>query len=143
MKDGLKVPFSKIFGLFLNPFFLKLTFVGNSIIFLFSFVFHYLEGGVNPNVNTHLDSIWWSFATATTVGYGDIIPVTAGGKILGIFLMLTGTGLFATFTAFFADYFLGKNEIFLEHKIHDLNKKFEQLHRDMSQINNDNKDLKK
>ncbi len=140
MKNEVRIPFSKIFSLIRNPFFIKLTLVGNSIIFIFSFVFHYLEGSINPKVASHLDAIWWSFATATTVGYGDITPVTTGGKILGICLMLTGTGLFATFTAFFAEYFLGKNEIALEHKINDLNKKFEKLHDDLSHMN---KDLKK
>lgn len=131
MKDKIQIPFSKIFFLIINPFFIKLTLVGNSIIFLFSFVFHYLEGDINPKVVNHLDSIWWSFATATTTGYGDITPMTEMGKILGIFLMLIGTGLFATYTAFFAEYFLGKNEIFLEHKIQALNKKIDQLHEDL------------
>jgi voltage-gated potassium channel len=127
MKDNLRIPFSKLFDLVRNPFFIKLTLVGNSIIFLFSFVFHHLEGPVNPKVVTHLDSIWWSFATATTVGYGDITPVTTGGKVLGILLMLTGTGLFATFTAFFADFFLGRNDSSIEKQLHELNKKIEKM----------------
>lgn len=58
----------------------------------------------------YIDAVWWSFATATTVGYGDITPVTIPGRLIGICLMLTGTCLFATFTAFFAQFFLGKEE---------------------------------
>ena len=42
-----------------------------------------------------LQSIWWSVVTLTTVGYGDVTPVTSGGKILAIFIMLLGVGLVA------------------------------------------------
>jgi voltage-gated potassium channel len=42
-----------------------------------------------------LQSIWWSVVTLTTVGYGDITPVTMGGRILAIFIMLLGVGLVA------------------------------------------------
>lgn len=42
-----------------------------------------------------LQSIWWSVVTLTTVGYGDVTPVTFGGKILAMFIMLLGVGLVA------------------------------------------------
>lgn len=42
-----------------------------------------------------LDAIWWAVVTMTTVGYGDITPVTAGGKILAILIMLLGVGTVA------------------------------------------------
>ena len=41
----------------------------------------------------------WSIVTTTTVGYGDKIPVTTGGKIFGAFLMLAGIASFSLFTA--------------------------------------------
>lgn len=40
-------------------------------------------------------AMWWSTATLTTVGYGDICPVTATGKFLGSLIAITGIGLFA------------------------------------------------
>ena len=82
--------------------FILITLFGNLIILTFSLVFYLIESAPNDSIKTFLDAIWWGFATATTVGYGDIIPVTAFGKILGIALMLTGTALFATYTALFA-----------------------------------------
>jgi len=40
-------------------------------------------------------AVWWSVATLTTVGYGDVIPITAGGKIFGIVIMIIGIGMVA------------------------------------------------
>ena len=45
-----------------------------------------------PNVFT---SLWWAVATLTTVGYGDIYPVTTIGKIIGSFVAIMGIGLVA------------------------------------------------
>jgi voltage-gated potassium channel len=50
--------------------------------------------------------LWWSFSTATNTGYGDIIPMTFAGKILGILLMLMGMALFAMYTGLFAEVIL-------------------------------------
>lgn len=41
-----------------------------------------LEHGVNPSLHTFGDALYWSFITATTVGYGDITPTTPEGRIL-------------------------------------------------------------
>lgn len=65
-------------------------------------VFYALEAPSNVNVRSFLDALWWAVTTVTTVGYGDIIPQTAAGKILGILLMIAGTAIFAGFTGLFA-----------------------------------------
>ena len=54
-----------------------------------------------------VDSIWWSFVTITTVGYGDISPSTNGGKLLAGVLMLVGIGFLGMVTGTIATYFLG------------------------------------
>ncbi|MBA5777706.1 ion transporter [Stappia sp. F7233] len=41
------------------------------------------------------EAMWWALATLTTVGYGDVVPITPAGKVLGGVVMLTGYGLFA------------------------------------------------
>ena len=40
-------------------------------------------------------SLWWAVATLTTVGYGDVYPVTAGGKIFSFFVLMIGMGIVA------------------------------------------------
>jgi voltage-gated potassium channel len=40
-------------------------------------------------------SMWWGLATLTTVGYGDVTPITSGGRIFGAFIMVLGVGMFA------------------------------------------------
>ena len=47
-------------------------------------------------IKTVSDALWWSLATVTTVGYGDIVPATPLGRIIGMFLMVVGIGVMAT-----------------------------------------------
>ncbi|MDC0948612.1 ion transporter [Gammaproteobacteria bacterium] len=42
-----------------------------------------------------VDGMWWAIATLTTVGYGDLTPITGMGRLIGGMVMLTGLGLFA------------------------------------------------
>ncbi len=50
------------------------------------------------------DAMWWAIATLTTVGYGDVTPVTALGKLLGGVVMLTGIALFVLWTRVLAGF---------------------------------------
>ena len=52
------------------------------------------------------NALWWSFVTATTVGYGDVIPQTLGGRLIAIFLMIIGIGFVGLLTATIATFFL-------------------------------------
>ena len=101
---------SEIIHLVFSPVFIMLTFVGNSFIALVGTAFYFIETSVNPDM-LFIDAIWWSFATATTTGYGDITPVTTLGKVLGILTMLSGTALFAMYTGLFAEALLNSENI--------------------------------
>lgn len=72
--------------------------------------FHYMEAGVNPNVHSLWDSFWWTIVTITTVGYGDIYPVTTGGRILAMFLMLGGIATFSAVTATISAHLIRKRD---------------------------------
>lgn len=58
-------------------------------------IFYALEHGTNNNVKSIFDGIWWAVVTLTTIGYGDVYPVTFGGRILAMALALIGIGLVA------------------------------------------------
>ena len=58
------------------------------------------------NITTPGDALWWGYVTITTVGYGDQFPVTAWGRIIGVFLLTAGVAIFSVFTGFIANAFL-------------------------------------
>jgi voltage-gated potassium channel len=65
--------------------------------------------GKDGRVRSFFDALWWSGATITTVGYGDIYPITAAGRVIAIFTMLVGISTLAVVTARIAQ-FLIKND---------------------------------
>lgn len=102
-----KLFFLSLYNLAIYPQFLILTFAGNLIVFIAAYIFLVLEASSNELVNKYIDAVWWAFTTVTTVGFGDIVPITFWGRVLGIILMLIGTALFATYISLFAEVFLG------------------------------------
>lgn len=52
------------------------------------------------------DALWWSFVTATTVGYGDLSPASGAGRIIACCLMLIGIGLIGSLTSTITSFFL-------------------------------------
>ncbi|MDR6225663.1 ion transporter [Desmospora profundinema] len=68
--------------------------------------FYLLEGALNEGIHSYLDAVWWAIVTTTTVGYGDIFPVTFGGRMIAIVLMMTGIGLIGSVTASVASHFI-------------------------------------
>ncbi|MCI5902792.1 MAG: potassium channel family protein [Blautia sp.] len=57
-----------------------------------------------------IDGIWWSFVTATTVGYGDISPSSIPGRIIACILMITGIGVIGSLTSALTSFFISGNE---------------------------------
>jgi len=75
-----------------------LLFIAAGIIVIGSFVIFSVESQhPDSQINSMLDAVWWTVATVTTVGYGDIVPVTDTGKIVAIFFMFFGIGVLAIF----------------------------------------------
>lgn len=64
-------------------------------------------GGV---IATASDALWWTLATMSTAGFGDLYPTTDIGRAIGIVLMIVGIGLFGTFTGLVASWILDEEE---------------------------------
>ena len=104
------------------------------LIIFFGFLFYIAE----PEVETFTDGIWWALVTITTVGYGDITPYTALGRIVASSLMILGIGFIATITAAVSTYFLsnfGDKETTLD----DIVKKLDNIEKELEQIKDNKK----
>jgi voltage-gated potassium channel len=73
------------------------------------FVGAYLfEAGFNEGFRTIWDTLWWTVVTITTVGYGDKYPVTVGGKITGVVIMILGVATVGIVTGRIASFLVDK-----------------------------------
>ena len=66
--------------------------------------------GDGRRVHSFFDSLWWSASTITTVGYGDIYPITVAGRIIAVFTMLIGVSTLAVVTARIAKFLLSADK---------------------------------
>jgi len=79
------------------------TFIGGAVIYVF-------EAHANPKITSLFDAIYWSLITISTVGYGDITPVTPEGRILTMILIIVGIGFISFATSIIATAFAEKLE---------------------------------
>lgn len=68
--------------------------------------FEHSAGGIK----TAGDALWWTFVTVTTIGYGDLYPVTMAGRILTVCISMGGIALFNLLTALIIDKIINLNE---------------------------------
>jgi voltage-gated potassium channel len=74
-----------------------------------SFAIYYLEKDTSTTIKSYADALWWSIVTVTTVGYGDISPSTAAGRVIAAILMLSGIGFLSMLTSTVSTYFITKS----------------------------------
>ena len=68
------------------------------------------RGQPGSTVGNFGDALWWSGVTVTTVGYGDVYPVTHVGRMVAFALMLVGVSMIGVITASIAAWFVGREQ---------------------------------
>jgi len=92
----------KGFNIFINVIYKEMRSISAAVtvmmflVIIAASLMHSVEGLVQPEAfGSIIQSFWWAVVTMTTVGYGDVVPVTAAGKVISTFIMLIGVGLVA------------------------------------------------
>lgn len=91
-----------VFKSFMRPSMVFLIFATLTLISLGAVVFLHFERGINPQINSYFDALYFAVTVMTSVGLGDLHPVTTAGRVVTMIMMILGTGIFITFTAIFA-----------------------------------------
>jgi len=82
-------------------------FIAFVLLILSSTLMYYVENDVQPDKFASIgDSLWWAVATLTTVGYGDVYPVTGVGKLIGSAIAMIGIGIVALPTGIISSAFI-------------------------------------
>jgi voltage-gated potassium channel len=126
-----------------------LLFLAAGTIVTGSLVIFYVESPhPDSQINSMLDAIWWTAATVTTVGYGDIVLVTDTGRIVAIFFMFFGISILAIFLSVLGTQFYNRKfrneekemsnfqKLFLD-RMEELEKNQEKLQKDLKELIDD------
>ncbi|WP_406686373.1 potassium channel family protein [Rossellomorea vietnamensis] len=76
------------------PLVIRIFMIAITLMLSFGTVIHFIEPDTFPSL---FDGIWWAIITTSTVGYGDFVPLTWEGRLLGIVLILVGAGFLSTY----------------------------------------------
>ena len=111
----LVLPFARVVAvIFLLPFAVRksltitrlfsfgLAYLGVGVVSIGATLFFSLERTANANVSSFADAAWWVLVTITTVGYGDVVPETVGGRIVAVFVMIVGIGIYGGLAGYLA-----------------------------------------
>lgn len=96
------------------------------VILVGTIVMYNIESQVpNSKIKTLLDALWWCVSAVTTVGYGDIVPVSVIGRIVAIFYMFFGISMIAILlsvitTTFYKKRFEKEEREKREHELNNL-----------------------
>ena len=106
-----------------------------SVIALLALALQHFEGGaLNSNINSYVDAFWTLQMSASTIGFGDHLPVTIGGRMVVALMFYVGVGLVGFIGALIAERILG---------FADTNIKNRELRQQNSDILMHNKELEK
>lgn len=100
-----KGPFGKSSGININLVPLVSALVG--LVTVGSLLVYFAEVR-QGSIQSLWDAVWWTVVTMTTVGYGDVVPTTVLGRVVGIFVMLSGISVISLLTATISSIFVAQ-----------------------------------
>jgi voltage-gated potassium channel len=106
---------------------------GVGLVMIAATVVTSVEGGEGASIRSFPDALWWSMATITTVGYGDVMPISAVGRATGYILMLGGIAFFSGITANLAS-FLVRGRDTRDNTLHNLAVEVEGLRKELARL---------
>ncbi len=109
---------------------------GIGLVIIAATVVASVEGGEGASINSFADALWWAVVTITTVGYGDMVPVTMVGRAVAFILMLGGIAFFSGVTANVAS-FLVKSHDTEKKAVSQLVKEVEGLRQELAKMRAD------
>lgn len=121
-RNVFKVVKARLIPLIRMQAFWVVTILGNGFVIFGATSLYFLERDYHPKSFTMLDSLSWAVGLVTTIGYGDLIPVTNLGKILGIFMMIGGTLFLWSYMALLVGALLAPDISFIEREIKGIKK---------------------
>jgi len=89
---------------------------------------------VDPNIHSLGDGIWYAWVSMAHVGYGDVVPTSFLGRLLGAILIFFGLGMFAVFTASFSAALIGRNLGTFREEMSNVEKETRDIEREESQV---------
>mgnify|MGYP001804680166 CR=1 FL=1 len=105
-------------------------------------IFGILVAGVDPDVKSVWDGIWWAIATDATIGYGDVVPSSALGRLLGTILVILGVAIFVIITANILAYTLRKERTILSEEENKVDELYDEL-KEMKQVQKEQTEILK
>lgn len=98
---------------------------------------------IDPSMNNVFDNLWFVIVSITTVGYGDITPLTVQGKIFSLVLLIIGVFIFSAITGAISSYFMDNVLKEGTYHIHELKDKAEKSEKELEKVTNQLKESDK
>lgn len=111
--------------------------IGSSIIFVI--IIAILVWVADTGINDFGTAVWYTFASMTSTGYGDVVPTTVSGRIVGILAMVGGILIFSLLTAIISSAYVSRlnreTRKDMDSKIDNLTRNVEELNRKIDELN--------
>jgi voltage-gated potassium channel len=96
---------------------------------------------IDPSIGSIWDGMWWAWTTMSTVGYGDVVPQNAAGRLFASLVILFGVVLLSLLTANLAAFFIGSDVDKVEHEeretvrlLKDISERLERIERRLEEL---------